>query len=177
MKFRKFLRTPFSWLKRKHSPAKCVICMTEVRRMEILLNYDTWQLESEYFVRRFLWIKIQFVKKIHAKNTSVEEKWMIFIMTIVYSCLCFVSISRGLMTKPIGFLRVPPLKFVEQLSSFLEKFEQPTYSYPKCFSSWNYRKPQFKLRQCRFQKSLRGPAIMEQPSRKTGKRNSIFFSF
>ena len=39
-------------------------------------------------------------------------------MTIVYSCLCFVSISRGLMTKPIGFLRVPPLKFVEQIVWF-----------------------------------------------------------
>ena len=39
-------------------------------------------------------------------------------MTIVYSCLCFVSISRGLMTKPVGFLRVPPLKFVEQIVWF-----------------------------------------------------------
>ena len=36
-------------------------------------------------------------------------------MTIVYSCLCFASISRGLMTKPIGFLRAPPLKFVDQI--------------------------------------------------------------
>ena len=39
-------------------------------------------------------------------------------MTIVHSCLCFVSISRGLMTKPVGFLRVPPLKFVEQIVWF-----------------------------------------------------------
>ena len=36
-------------------------------------------------------------------------------MTIVYSCLCLVSISRELMTKPVGFLRVPPLKLVEQI--------------------------------------------------------------
>ena len=39
-------------------------------------------------------------------------------MTILYSCLCFVSISRGLMTKPVGFLRVPPLKFIEQIVWF-----------------------------------------------------------
>ena len=39
-------------------------------------------------------------------------------MTIVYSCLCLVSISRGLMTKPVGFLRVPLLKFVEQIVWF-----------------------------------------------------------
>ena len=39
-------------------------------------------------------------------------------MTIVYSCLCFVGISRGLITKPVGFLRVPPLKFVEQIVWF-----------------------------------------------------------
>ena len=39
-------------------------------------------------------------------------------MTIVYSRLCLVSISRGLMAKPIGLLRVPPLKFVEQIVWF-----------------------------------------------------------
>ena len=39
-------------------------------------------------------------------------------MTIGYSCLCFVSVSRGLMTKPIDFLRVPSLKFVEQIVCF-----------------------------------------------------------
>ena len=39
-------------------------------------------------------------------------------MTIVYSCLCFASISRGLMTKPAGFLRVPPLKLGEQIVWF-----------------------------------------------------------
>ena len=107
------------WLKRKHWLEKCVICTTEIRRMEILLNYDTWELGNKYFVSRFLWMIIQLVKnslkKIHAKNTSVEEKRIIFIMTTVYSCSCFVSISRGLMTKPIGFLRVPLLKFVEQI--------------------------------------------------------------
>ena len=133
--------------------------------------------------RKWIFCKEIFMDKnpVCKKNSCKEyECWgkmndFYYDYSILY--LYFVSISRGLMTKPIGFLRVPPLKFVEQLSSFLEKFEQPTYSYPKCFSSWNYRKPQFKLRQCRFQKSLRGPAIMEQPSRKTGKRNSIFFSF
>ena len=108
------------WLKRKHWLEKCVICTTEIRRMEILLNYDTWELGNKYFVSRFLWMIIQLVKnslkKIHAKNTSVEEKRIIFIMTTVYSCSCFVSISRGLMTKPIGFLRVPLLKFVEQIA-------------------------------------------------------------
>ena len=39
-------------------------------------------------------------------------------MTIAYSCLCFVSITRGLITKPIDFLRVPPLKFVRQIVWF-----------------------------------------------------------
>ena len=39
-------------------------------------------------------------------------------MAIVDSCLCFVSISWDLMTKPVGFLRVPPLKSVEQISDF-----------------------------------------------------------
>ena len=40
------------------------------------------------------------------------------IMVIVYSCLCFVSISRGLMTTSIGFQLVPPLKLLSQLSDF-----------------------------------------------------------
>ena len=37
------------------------------------------------------------------------------VMTIVHSCLCFLSISQGLMAKPIGFLQVPPLKFVDRI--------------------------------------------------------------
>ena len=44
-------------------------------------------------------------------------------------------------------------------SSFLEKFEQPTHSYSTGISSGNYRKPQIKLRQCRFRISIRGLAI------------------
>ena len=39
-------------------------------------------------------------------------------MTIVYRCLCFASISWDLMTKPIGFLWVLPLKLVEQIVWF-----------------------------------------------------------
>ena len=42
---------------------------------------------------------------------------------------------------------------------FLEKFEQPSCSSPTRFSSRNYRKPQIKLRKCRFRISIRGPAI------------------
>ena len=41
-------------------------------------------------------------------------------------------------------------------SSFLEKFEQPSHSYSTRFSSGNYRKPQIKLRRCRFLISIRG---------------------
>ena len=37
--------------------------------------------------------------------------------------------------------------------------EQPSHSYSTRFSSGNYRKPQIKLRKCRFQISIRGPAI------------------
>ena len=44
-------------------------------------------------------------------------------------------------------------------SSFLKKFEQPSHSYSTRFSSGNYRKPQIKLRKCRFRISIRGPAI------------------
>ena len=44
-------------------------------------------------------------------------------------------------------------------SSYLEKFEQPCHSYSTRFSSGNYRKPQIKLRKCRFRISIRGPAI------------------
>ena len=43
--------------------------------------------------------------------------------------------------------------------SFLEKFEQLSHSYSTRFSSGNYRKPQNKLRKCRFRISIRGPAI------------------
>ena len=43
--------------------------------------------------------------------------------------------------------------------SFLEKFEQPSHSYSTGFPSGNYRKPQIKLRKCRFRISIRGPAI------------------
>ena len=48
-------------------------------------------------------------------------------MTIVFSCLCFVSISRGLMTKPIGFLRVPPVIFVEQIVWFFSFLISPLF--------------------------------------------------
>ena len=44
-------------------------------------------------------------------------------------------------------------------SSFLEKSEQPSHSYSTHFLSGNYRKPQIKLRKCRFRISIRGPAI------------------
>ena len=47
------------------------------------------------------------------------------------------------------------------LSSFLEKFEQLSHSYPTRFSSRNCRKPQIKLRKCRFRIFIRGPAIWE----------------
>ena len=43
--------------------------------------------------------------------------------------------------------------------SSLEKFEQPSHSYPTIFSSGNYRKPQIKLYKCTFRISIRGPAI------------------
>ena len=43
-------------------------------------------------------------------------------------------------------------------SLFLEKFAQPSHSYSTLFSSGNYRKPQIKLRKCRFQISISGPA-------------------
>ena len=44
-------------------------------------------------------------------------------------------------------------------SSFPEKFEQRSYSHSTRFSSGNYRKPQIKLRKCRFRISIRGQAI------------------
>ena len=43
-------------------------------------------------------------------------------------------------------------------SSFPERFEQSSHSYPIRFSGRNYRKPQIKLRKCRFRISIRGPA-------------------
>ena len=50
-------------------------------------------------------------------------------------------------------------KYRTTLSSFLKKFEQPSYLYPTNFSSGNYRKPQMILCKCRFQISIRGPAV------------------
>ena len=44
-------------------------------------------------------------------------------------------------------------------SLFPEKFEEPTNSCPIRVSSGNYKKAQIKLRKCRFQTSIRGPAI------------------
>lgn len=38
--------------------------------------------------------------------------------THVHSCSCFLSISRGLMIKQIGFLRVPPLILLRKMSDF-----------------------------------------------------------
>ena len=54
-------------------------------------------------------------------------------------------------------------------SSFLEKFEQPAHSYPTRFSNGNYRKPQIKLRKCRFRISIRGPAIRNDQAGSTEK--------
>ena len=41
-------------------------------------------------------------------------------------------------------------------SSFLKKFEHPSHSHSTRFSSGNYRKPQIKLRKCRFRISITG---------------------
>ena len=53
------------------------------------------------------------------------------------------------------------------------KIEQPSHSYPTCFSSEIYRKPQIKLSKCRFQISIRD---MERPCRSTEKNklSSLF---
>ena len=62
-------------------------------------------------------------------------------------------------------------------SQFFEEFEQPSRSCSARFSSWNYRKPQVKLRKCRFRISIRGPAIKEKPSQKVGEKkfNRLLF--
>ena len=62
-------------------------------------------------------------------------------------------------------------------SSFLEKFEQPVHSYLTRFSSGNYRKPQIILRKCKFQISIRGPAIWNNLAGSTEKeiQSSSFF--
>ena len=44
-------------------------------------------------------------------------------------------------------------------SPFLENFKQLSHSNPRGFSSGKYRKPQIKLRKCRFRTLIRGPAI------------------
>ena len=51
------------------------------------------------------------------------------------------------------------IKNITGPSSFLKKFEHPSHSYSTRFSSGNYRKPQIKLRKCRFRISITGPAI------------------
>ena len=56
-------------------------------------------------------------------------------------------------------------------SWFLGKFEQPSHSYPTCFSKGNYRKPQIKLRKCRFWISTRGPTIWNDHVGSTEKEN------
>ena len=55
------------------------------------------------------------------------------------------------------------------LPAFLEKFEQPAHLYPTCFPSCNYRKPQIKLRKCRFRIPIRGLAIWNNLVRSTEK--------
>ena len=55
------------------------------------------------------------------------------------------------------------------LRSFLEKFEQPSHSHRTHFSSRNYRKPQIKLRKCRFRISIRCPVIWNDPVESTEK--------
>ena len=60
-------------------------------------------------------------------------------------------------------------------SSFLEKFEQPSHSYSTQFSSANYRKPQIKLRKCRFRISIRGPAIWNDLIRSIEKETQPHF--
>ena len=54
------------------------------------------------------------------------------IMVVVYSCLCFVSISRGLMTMSIGFQVVPPLKLLSQMSDF-------SFSWLVCYLVHSFR--------------------------------------
>ena len=61
--------------------------------------------------------------------------------------------------------------------SFLEKFEQPAHSYPTRLSSGNYRKPQIILRKCRFQISIRGPAIWKNLVESTEKEIQSFSLF
>ena len=62
-------------------------------------------------------------------------------------------------------------------SLFLEKFEQPSRSNSTRFSSGNYRKPQIKLRKCRFRISIRGPAIWNDLVGSTEKEIQSFSHF
>ena len=106
-RFQISIRGPAIWKNLVESTEK------EIQSFSLFKSKRKWKLlflENEvtfFFVFAF--------KKITHRSTNW---WQQRIMTIVYSCLCFVSISWGLMTKLIGFLRVPPLKFVVKVVWF-----------------------------------------------------------
>ena len=58
-------------------------------------------------------------------------------------------------------------------SSFLEKFEQPSHSYPTRFSSESCRKTQIKLHKCRFRISIRDMELRCPKYRKQGRKKFL----
>ena len=107
VKFAKFLRTPFSpafqhfllWLafclklvveKNAYTNEMCHLHDWNLQNRD----YDIWELRNEYFVSRFLWMKIEFLKKYFknpCKEPSVEGKWIIFRDFMLFrrkTCIC-----------------------------------------------------------------------------------------
>ena len=90
------------------------------------------------------------LRLIHNKNRFYNSK------ELLESCEILNVYELNLLNTAVFMHKI---KNRTALSSFLEKLEQPTHSYSTRFSSGNYRKPQIKLRKCRFRISIRGPAI------------------
>ena len=91
---------------------------------------------------------------------SVNRKFVanLFSVLYLYKCNIFLNLNVYKLNLLNTAVFMHKIKNRTAPSSFLEKFEQPTHSYPTRFSSGNYRKPQIILNKCRFRISIRGPA-------------------
>ena len=82
-----------------------------------------------------------YLRLIHSKNRFYHSK------ELFESCEILNIYKLNLLNTAV-FMHKIKNRTVPSL--FLEKYEQPSHSYSTRFSSGSYRKPQIKLRKCRF---------------------------
>ena len=126
------------------------------------INYANlvWGSTNKTYLRKINSQQKHALRLIHDKNRFYHSKEL-------FDCCVLLNVYKLNLLNTAVFMH--KIKNRPAPSSFLEKFEQPAHSYPTSFSGGNYRKPKITLRKCRFQISIRGPAIWNNLAASTEK--------